>query len=333
MLTLGIETSCDETSIAVVKGGREILANVVASSLPLHEKYGGVVPEIATRHHVEVINYVLKEALQQAQVDLQDLQLLCVTYGPGLVGSLLIGIAFAKALSLALKVPLVAVNHLRAHLYAAGLEAQRDLFPFLGLIVSGGHSNLVYFKDVLNCRNLGQTRDDACGEAYDKVAKILGLGYPGGARIDGLASKTKQAALFFPRPDLGESLDFSFSGLKTAVLYYTKKHPDWKKNRARLAAGFQEAAVDSLVNPALRALAKEKQQRLIVGGGVACNSRLRERLLQAAKEKRFEVYLPSLRLCLDNAAMVAGLGYALYQRGKKAEKNFSAQPNLPIERI
>lgn len=332
MLTLGIETSCDETAIAIVENGHKILANLVASSLPLHQQYGGVVPEIATRHHVEVINFVLKKALKKAGVDLKEIDLIAVTYGPGLVGSLLIGISLAKALSLALEVPLVAVNHLRAHLYAVCLEREENIFPFIGLIVSGGHSNLVSCRDIFNWRSLGQTQDDAAGEAYDKVARILNLGYPGGPLIDRLAKKGNPGAIFFPRADLGERLDFSFSGLKTAVLYFVKKQGKEIPIKD-IAASFQEAVVDALVNNAWRACQKYRVNKLVIGGGVSANSRLREKLRNIALEKGIRIFLPQLDLCLDNAAMVAGLGYQLYQRDGETKKNLSAEPNLSIERL
>jgi len=318
MKVLGIETSCDETAVALVENGKKILSNAVATSLHLHKRYGGVVPEIATRHHVELINYVLKQALDQAGVKLNKVDLVAAVSGPGLVGALLIGVSMAKVLSLSLKVPLVGVNHLQAHLYAALMSKPSPKFPFVGLIVSGGHTNLFHVKGFLNWEILGRTRDDAAGEAFDKVAKILNLGYPGGPIIEKAAKASDPNQIRFPRSYLErDSLDFSFSGLKTAVLYYVRDH-NGRKSKPEIgsvAAGFQEAVIDTLVEKALRACRLKKTNRFVVGGGVIANQRLRTVLTETLKSEGITVYFPQFSLCQDNAAMVAGLGYQLYKRG------------------
>lgn len=332
MLVLGIETSCDETAVSLVENGRKILSNEVASSLHLHKKYGGVVPEIATRHHVELINYVLARALDKAKVKLGDIDLISVVYGPGLVGALLIGVSLAKVLSLSLNVPLVGINHLQAHLYAAMMQS-RLRFPFVGLIVSGGHTTLFYVKDFLKWKILGSTLDDAAGEAFDKAAKILNLGYPGGPIIEKKAEGGCRDRIKFPRAYLGrESLDFSFSGLKTALLYYVKDKTIKKTGReiADIAASFQEAAVDMLREKALRACLFKRVKNFVVGGGVIMNRRLREALDETLMSRGIAVHFPQSSLCQDNAAMVAGLGYQLYRRGIVSNLNLEVQPNLKI---
>lgn len=330
MLVLGIETSCDETAISVVENGRKILSNIVASSLHLHKKYGGIVPEIATRYHVELINYVLTEALAEAKVKLSQINLVACVYGPGLVGALLIGLSMAKALSLSLDVPLVGINHLHAHLYAPLMSQSKVKFPFVGLVVSGGHTNLFYVRDFLRWQILGKTRDDAAGEAFDKVAKILGLGYPGGPVIEKMSGYGDPDKIRFPRSYIEEnSLDFSFSGLKTAVLYYTRRQrAETKKQRADVAAGFQEAVVDTLTEKSIKACILKKVKDLVVGGGVARNLRLRKALYSSFKTWGISVYFPEDDLCQDNAAMVAGIGYHLYKRGIVSDLNLEVKPNL-----
>ena len=333
MLVLGIETSCDETAVSLVKNGQEVLSNVVSSSLHLHKKYGGVVPEIATRYHVELINSVLDKALNKARVTPKEIDLVACVYGPGLVGALLIGISLAKALKLALNVPLVGINHLQAHLYASLMKKEYLKFPFVGLVVSGGHTNLFYVKSFLKWQMMGKTRDDAAGEAFDKVAKILKLGYPGGPIIERTARRASPDKIRFPRSYLEEdSLDFSFSGLKTAVLYYVrdKRISDVRSQISDIAAGFQEAVVDVLVEKAIKACLLKKVKNFVVGGGVAANRRLRELLLKRLTKQGIKVYFPDLKLCQDNAAMVAGLGYQLYRRGVVSNLNLEAQPNLKI---
>ena len=349
MLVLGIETSCDETAVSLVENGKKILSNVVSSSLHLHKIYGGVVPEIATRYHVELINFVLAEALDEAKARLRDIDMVAAVFGPGLVGALLIGISLAKVLSLCLNIPLVGINHLQAHLYAPLMRKQLPRFPFVGLVVSGGHTNLFYVKDFLNWKIIGRTRDDAAGEVFDKVAKILKLGYPGGPVIERIARKGNSRKIRFPRSYLEEnSLDFSFSGLKTAVLYYvrdrkkTERPMNWattagvvrrfigRREKADIAAGFQEAVVDILTEKALKACLLKKVRHFVLGGGVAHNLRLRRVLAKRLKDHAIKVYFPQLSLCQDNAAMVAGLGYQLYRRGKVSNLGLEVQPNLKI---
>lgn len=324
MLVLGIETSCDDTAASVVKDGRQILSNVVSSSLRLHKKYGGIIPEIATRKHVEAISFVVEQSLCKAAIDLKDIDLISVTQAPGLMPALLIGISFARALSFSLKIPLVCVNHLLAHLYAP-LFLHKDIrFPFAGLIVSGGHTSLYYFKDVEKCALLGLTKDDAAGEAFDKVAKILRLGYPGGPVIERAALKGNPKKIKFSCGKTESPLDFSFSGIKTAVLYYVQKHSAFIRRRLiqDIAASFQEAVINCLVEKSIAACRKKRVKTLLVGGGVASNSLLRERLTKTAKQDNIKVYFASKELSLDNAAMVAGLGYQLYKRGAKCFQTF-----------
>ena len=339
MFTLGIETSCDETSVSVTKG-RRVLSNVVSSSVHLHKKYGGVVPEIASRYHVEFIVEVLEKALADSKKGLKDIGLVAVTSGPGLVGALLTGISIAKSLSYALGVPLVGVNHIVAHLYSAFLgDVERPAFPFVGLVVSGGHTALFLCKDMERPRLLGQTQDDAIGEAYDKVAKILGLGYPGGPIVDRLAklSKKKDNSLF-PKSFMGrESLDFSFSGIKTAVLYHVRDlekrsgaKPD-KDTVSDICYAFQESALDVLVDKAFLAARKAGVESIVIGGGVAANSRLREKFYEAAKfSGGIKVFIPPVSLATDNAAMVGALGEELFRKGHRSDLYLSAEPNLSI---
>jgi len=340
MLTLGIETSCDETSVAVTEG-RRVLSNEVTSSIHLHKKYGGVVPEIASRYHVEYIEEVLDKALKDSGKSLNDIKLISVTNGPGLVGALLIGISVAKSLSYAAKKPLVGVNHVLAHLYSAFLsEGVPAKFPFVGLVVSGGHTALFLCKGIGEQKLLGQTQDDAVGEAFDKVAKILGLGYPGGPVIEETAKRSSRANnIPFPKSYLGkDSLDFSFSGIKTAVLYYVrdKAHKGTgKKISAALAAdicySFQEAALDVLVDKALLACRLNNTNSIIVGGGVAINGRLREKFEEAGKASGIKAYFPEKRYCLDNAAMVASLGEEFYKKGHRSDLYLAAEPNLEVK--
>ena len=308
MLILGIETSCDETAAAVVRDGREILSNVVASQVEFHKKYGGVVPEIASRMHQEKIIPVVKEALERASVGLNDIQCIGVTQGPGLVGSLLVGINTAKAIAWACNVPLVGVNHLEGHILSCLFENNVS-FPMISLVVSGGHTSLYLVHAIGEYRLLGKTLDDAAGEAYDKVAKLLGLGYPGGVVIDRLAKSGDPCAIPFPRPMSSDtSYNFSFSGLKTAVMYYVKKRgagPYSEQELAAIAAGFQEAVVDVLIKKTLQAAREFEAKAITVTGGVAANSRLRQTMHQEALRCGIPAYFPSLILCTDNAAMIA----------------------------
>jgi N6-L-threonylcarbamoyladenine synthase len=322
MLTLGVETTCDETSVAVLKDGRKILSNVVASSLNEHRRFGGVVPEIASRSHLEVILPCLDRALKKARVPLERLDLIAVAQGPGLMGSLLVGLSAAKTLALTLRKPLVGVDHVMAHGYSGFLSEPKLRFPFVGLVVSGGHTLLMYWERVLRCRVLGSTLDDAAGEAFDKVAKILGLGYPGGPEIDRLAQGQDPNLFKFTRPFLSkDSLDFSFSGIKTAVYYSVerlkKRKPLDLKTKKALCAGFQEAVCEVLTEKSVRAALKTGSRRIVVGGGVSANSRLRQMLKQAASRAGIRVIFPPPFLCQDNAAMIAALGTALFKEGRK----------------
>lgn len=335
MITLGIETSCDETAVAVLKGDK-VLSNVVASSMHLHRRYGGVVPEIATRYHVEVISYCMKEALAEAKVNLNKIDLVSVTQGPGLIGALMIGISFAKALGFALDVPVVGINHVIAHLWANFLQKEKPAFPFIGLVVSGGHSSLLLVKGVNNYSVIGQTQDDAVGEAFDKVAKILNLGYPGGPAIEKCARQAAPAdRIKFPMPSLGDgSFDFSFSGIKTSVLYYVRDIGGIDKLGrdavAGIASGFQEVVCDAVVDNAIRACKSKGVKNLLIGGGVSANLRLRKKLFTAAESNGIKVFIPPLRLCLDNAAMAAMLGLALFREGMRVDEYMSGFANFDM---
>ena len=315
---LGIETSCDDTCSAVVADGRKILSNVVASQDKIHKKYGGVVPELASRRHVEIIDIIIKESLMQPQLSLADIDGVCVTNRPGLIGSLLVGVGAAKALCYAKDIPLITVNHLKAHLYSNILVNHRIKGGFIGLIVSGGHTSLYSVDNDWNISGIGHTVDDAAGEAFDKIARFMGLGYPGGPIIDKIAKSGDPGKISFPRPMIGsKDYNFSFSGLKTALIYRTKKHPELigKENLNDLVAGFQEAIVDVLVEKTLRACRDLGFSKILVSGGVAANSRLREKLIERAKSNGYTLYIPPVGLCMDNAAMVAALGYYKFLKG------------------
>jgi len=334
VLVLGIETSCDETAASVVKEKNEVLSNVVLSSINLHKEFGGVIPEIAHRFHSRFIDRVVEKALKQAKVDLKEIDLIAVTYGPGLMGALIVGVSFAKGLSFALKKPLIGINHLHAHLYSALMDKEVE-FPFVGLVISGGHTVLVLAYDYDKYDLLGQTQDDAVGEAFDKVARILKLGYPGGPVIDKLTQGTKSRMVEFPRSYLAkDSLDFSFSGLKTAVFYYVKDNysnrqiPD--EDKVSIASGFQEAVVDVLVYKSISACRQNNINRLVIGGGVSRNLRLRGRLIDEAAKEGIEVYFPKNNLCLDNAAMIAGLGTKLYRKGIKSDFYLTPDATLSV---
>jgi len=316
MFILGIDTSCDDTSASVVEDGRRILSNVVSGQSDIHSRYGGIVPELASRRHIEMIVPVVDEALKQAGLRFSDLSAVAVCKGPGLVGSLLIGCSFAKAFCYSRHIPLVAVNHLEGHLLSAFLESSSPEFPFISLIVSGGHTSLHIAEDFGVYTELGRTRDDAAGEAYDKVSKLLGLGYPGGPIIDRLAEKGDPKAIDFPRAYLPESFDFSFSGLKTAVLQFLRKEnllenplsPD-SRILYNIAASFQAAVVDVLVRKTEWAVKKKWLRQVALSGGVSANSGLRKKMLLMGKEKGVEVFVPSVSLCTDNAAMIAAAGH------------------------
>src|SRR3989339_275167 len=323
MLILGIETSCDETAAAVVADGRSVLSSVVATQFELHAQYGGVVPEIAARRHLENILPVIQGALDAAGVSLNEIDGIAVTQRPGLIGALIIGMAAAKALSYALGKPLAGVHHLQAHIMAAFLLETVPEFPFVALVVSGGHTNLYRVDGFTDMTLLGRSRDDAAGEAFDKVAKLMALGYPGGVRIEALAQNGNPSAYNLPRPRVhGEPLTFSFSGLKTAVAQRLKQHPEILTDAAAmcdLAAGFQEAVVDSLTSRAWLALTQEDCSRLVVCGGGAANKRPRRGLQEHAQAAGLEIFLPPPVLCTDNAAMVAALGYRLLMAGQRLD--------------
>jgi len=330
MKILGIDTSCDDTSAAVVEDGRRILSNVVSSQDGLHARFSGVVPEIASRRHVEMIRPVVEQALHEAGTGLTDLDAVAVCHGPGLIGSLLVGCGFAKALAYANAVPLVAVNHLEGHIFANFLEPDPPEFPFLAMVVSGGHTSLFHARGAGVYEEIARTVDDAAGEAYDKVAKLLGIGFPGGPVIDRLARQGDPAAVEFPRPRLSDSRDFSFSGLKTAVLYHHRKHPDTPA--ADVAAAFQAAILDVLVEGALREARRLGLRRLVLSGGVSANSALRERLKTEAAAEGIRVHLPSPELCTDNAAMIAAAAHHHFLSGVRAELDLNPKAYLPLDR-
>jgi len=334
-LTLGIETSCDETSVAVTEGAR-VLSNIVSSSVHLHKKYGGVVPEIASRFHVEYILEVLEKALVSSGKQLKDIKLIAVTNGPGLVGALLTGVSLAKSLSLSLRVPMIGVNHVLSHLYSAFLsDGEKPKFPFMGLVVSGGHTALFLCRDSYKQKLLGTTQDDAVGEAFDKVAKILKLGYPGGPVVEARAKLSKNRdRVTLPKTFLGpDSLDFSFSGIKTAVLYYVNKSEKFMDEELvnDICYAFQENVLNELVDKTFTAVRMHKVKTIVVGGGVAANTRLREKFSYAAKlSKIMKVYFPANMYCMDNAAMVGVLGEELYKRGHRSDLYLSAEPNMEV---
>ena len=332
-LILAIESSCDETAASVVKNGRTILSNVISSQIELHKLYGGVVPEIASRKHIEKINQVIEEALEEAEVTLDDLDAVGVTYGPGLVGALLVGVAEAKAISYAKKLPLVGVHHIEGHVSANYIEHPDLEPPFMCLIVSGGHTHLVIVKDYGEFEILGRTRDDAAGEAFDKVARAIGLGYPGGPKIDKLAKEGNAEAIQFPKAKLESGpYDFSFSGVKSAVLNYINKckMQGEEFDRADLAASFQKAVVDTLVEKAVKAAKEYHMDKLAIAGGVASNSALRGAMEKACKKEDIQFYYPSPIFCTDNAAMIGVAAYYEYQKGTRHGLDLNAVPNLKL---
>jgi N6-L-threonylcarbamoyladenine synthase len=334
MLVLGIETSCDETSVAVVADGKQVLSNIIANQLDLHRRFGGVVPEIAARRHAELIGYVLHEALERAGKTLADVDAVAVTSRQGLVGSLLVGVAAAKSLSYALKIPLIGVHHIEGHIFANLLSNPELTMPHVCLTVSGGHTMLVYVHDYCRYELLGATLDDAAGEAFDKIAKFLGLGFPGGPVIDKLAAQGNRRAFKFPRPLLrANTLDFSFSGLKTAIINAFKSQIASGQTLPLedIAASFQEAVVEVLVSKTLRAALERRARAISVTGGVSANKRLREAFRESCQREGIAVFFPELSLCTDNAAMIAAAGYARLKQGKADDLNLDVIPNVPLE--
>jgi N6-L-threonylcarbamoyladenine synthase len=330
MKILAIETSCDETSAAVVENGKKVLSSVVASQVEFHKKYGGIVPEVASRMHIEIIAAVVKQALDEAKVPLKKIDAVAATYGPGLVGSLIVGLNYAKAIAYAIHKPFIPVNHIEGHIYANFISQVSNLsFPFICLVVSGGHTQLVLVKDHGKYETMGRTRDDAAGEAFDKVARFLGIGYPGGPIIDMMSKKGDPEAVAFPRAMINEGYDFSFSGLKTAVVNYVKKNGKPKKLND-IVSSFQQAAVDILVEKTIRAAKDKKVKWISIAGGVSANSRLREDLKKRAKEEGFEVSIPPLHLCTDNAVMIGSVGYYLIKKGRKSNLDVDAVSTLRI---
>jgi N6-L-threonylcarbamoyladenine synthase len=330
MLVLGIESSCDETSAAVVNNGK-ILSNVVASQIDIHSPYGGVVPEIASRKHLEAINPVIKQALKDADVSLKAIEGIAVTCGPGLVGSLLIGLSTAKSLALALGIPMVGVNHLEGHVAAVFLSEKTPAFPFIALVVSGGHTSVYLISHYRKFQLIGQTRDDAAGEAFDKAAKLLNLGYPGGVVIDELAKQGNPGAVSFPRA-MKDSRDFSFSGVKTSLLTMLKKRGrDFSESELPdIAASYQEAIVDVLVEKTIKAAEDHDIKRVAVCGGVAANSRLREKFTIETVAKKIELFIPPVELCTDNAAMVAAMGEIMLKNGLRDSLDLNAISRWPL---
>lgn len=333
ILTLALETSCDETSASVVADGRLILSNVISSQISLHQKFGGVVPEIASRKHIENVMPVVDEALKTAKVELKDIDAIGVTYGPGLVGALLVGVAAAKALAYAADKPLLGINHLEGHIFANFLAHEELTPPFVSLVVSGGHTSLVHIRDYNDFVLLGQTRDDAAGEAFDKIARVMGFPYPGGPHIDKLADSGNPAAIPFPRALTGQdNYEFSFSGLKSAVLNYlnsaAQRHEEI--NMPDVAASFQAAVVDVLLDKAISAVHACKVNKLVLAGGVAANTYLKQELTQRCRQENIGFYYPPLILCTDNAAMIASRTFYRYLTGKYDSLHLNAVPSLKL---
>ena len=325
-LVLGIESSCDETSVAVVKNGREVLSNVIDTQIKIHEQFGGVVPEIASRNHIEAISRVTKLALEQANVKLEDIDVIAPTYGPGLVGALLVGVSYGRGLAYALNKPLVGVNHLEGHI-SANYITHPDLEPpFLCMLTSGGNTQIVYVKDYCDMEVLGRTRDDAIGEAFDKVARVIGLTYPGGPKIDKLAEQGK-ATINFPKTHF-ENLDFSFSGIKTAVINLHHKNPE--VNKSDLCMSFEKAVTDVLTENIEKAIKQTGIKKVVLAGGVSANTHIREEFEKLGQKLNVQIYKPDLKLCTDNAAMIGSAGYYRYLHGDMSDNTLNAVPNLKI---
>ena len=325
-LVLGIESSCDETSVAVVKNGREVLSNVIDTQIKIHEQFGGVVPEIASRNHIEAISRVTKLALEQANVKLEDIDVIAPTYGPGLVGALLVGVSYGRGLAYALNKPLVGVNHLEGHI-SANYITHPDLEPpFLCMLTSGGNTQIVYVKDYCDMEVLGRTRDDAIGEAFDKVARVIGLTYPGGPKIDKLAEQGK-ATINFPKTHF-ENLDFSFSGIKTAVINLHHKNPE--VNKSDLCMSFEKAVTEVLTENIEKAIKQTGIKKVVLAGGVSANTHIREEFEKLGQKLNVQIYKPDLKLCTDNAAMIGSAGYYRYLHGDISDNTLNAVPNLKL---
>jgi N6-L-threonylcarbamoyladenine synthase len=332
-LTLGIESSCDETAVSVVADGREMMSNVISSQIAIHTKFGGVVPEIASRHHLENINGCIDKALSDAGVTIKDIDLIGVTYGPGLIGAVVIGVATAKALSYAADIPLIGVNHMHGHVSANYIQYRELEPPFMALVVSGGHTNIIQVTDYNECKVLGATRDDAAGEAFDKVARVIGLGYPGGPKIDKASKQGDPHAVEFKRVYLEkDSLDFSFSGLKTQALNYINKErmKGREPSQADVAASFQQAVLDVLVDKTMMAVKRAGEKRVVVAGGVGANSGLRAQLKAACDKEGVQLFIPDPILCTDNGAMIASAAYYKYKKYGPDELTLDAYADLPF---
>ncbi len=331
MICLGIESSCDETAVAIIQDGRKVLANVVSTQIPIHKKFGGVVPEIASRKHLTNIAFVVKQALDDANLDFKDIDYIGVTYGPGLIGALLVGVAYAKSLAYALNIPIVPTHHIAGHIAANYLTYPELKPPFMALVVSGGHSHLIYVKDYTEFEIVGKTRDDAVGEAFDKVARVLGLPYPGGPEVSKLAREGK-FTYNLPKTKF-ENYDFSFSGIKTAVINIAHKEGE-KLNRADLACSFEQTVTDELVQNCMQAMKDLKINKVVLAGGVSANLVLRDKLQKASKERGYECYLPDLKYCTDNAAMISSAAHYNYISGKyyniEDKLDLNAVANLKI---
>jgi N6-L-threonylcarbamoyladenine synthase len=324
MIILGIDTSCDDTSIALLKDGEEILSNIVSSQVDIHKLFGGVVPEIASRKHIELIDIIFRNAMEEASITAKDIDIICVTSGPGLIGSILAGLCFAKGLSLSLDKPLITVNHVEAHAMSIFLEKEA-YFPYIALVVSGGHTIILMLEDYCIYKVIGSTRDDAAGEAFDKIAKYLGMGYPGGKAIEDISKKGNREYVQFPRPMIDNNdYDFSFSGLKTSFLNYAKKGAITDENISDVLASFQEAICDVLSHKTIKAAKDFNIKKIILGGGVAANNRLREIFIEKVEKEEFDVMFSSPHLCADNGAMVAITGYHYFERGITSELDAKA---------
>ena len=327
ILIMGIESSCDETSISIVKNGREVLSNVIDTQISIHEKYGGVVPEIASRNHVEAISNVMKKSLKDANINLKQIDAIACTYGPGLVGALLVGVSYAKALSYATNKPLVPVNHIAGHISANYITHKELKPPFLCVMMSGGNTQIINVKDYTEFEVLGRTKDDAIGEAFDKVARVIGLGYPGGPKVDKLA-KEGEPNINLPKTHM-ENLDFSFSGIKTAVINLHHKEPEI--NKANLAASFEKTVSEMLITNVEKAVNQTSINKIVLAGGVSANSYIRNEFEKLAnKNKNLQIYYPELKLCTDNGAMIASAGYYEFIKGTRADLSLNAIPNLKL---